>query len=225
MNNIVKHNENIASFVTNIILKYCPYVENRLSILGNTQSQQLDIEMRINNNQSHIIFLLGNEYFKREIPDQALIESVIEFEEIENIIDFILNDHEVIKYATFDENELNFKFAINWTDESIKGINCNDIGLSLIFNNPELKNQYLYLICQKYYNHLERVPSFKEMRDKYINNIKKSYFNTLDKAQLLSLLNEMNENELQKLLYNLDNDIFMKYVMDDENKQKSKNYC
>lgn len=220
MNNLIKQNENLESYVKNVIFKYCPYVEDRLSILGKTISPCLNIEFSIDKNQSQVIFLFGNSTYKQSIPEQAIIQSVIYFQQIGSIIDFILEDHQVIKSIDLNNNVINLKFAINWTDQSIKGINCGDIGLSLKFNNVELEKQYLYLLFQKYYTYLEQVPSFKIIKNEYIDSIKQSYFSTLDKSQLIFLLNEMSENELRELLYNLDNELFIKYTND--SKQQSK---
>ena len=52
--------------------------------------------------------------------------------------------------------------------------------------------------------------------------MKHSYFDDMDKTGLITLLNRMSENDLKKLLNNLDNDIFIKYVMSDGEKQKLK---
>ena len=60
------------------------------------------------------------------------------------------------------------------------------------------------------------------MKNKYIDSMKQSYFDTLDKTGLVALLNRMSENDLKELLHNLDNDIFIKYVMSDGEKQKVK---
>ena len=216
MDNIMKYSANLESFIEGVIFKYCPYMEDRLHILGNAQSPQIDIEISIDNNQSQVRFLFGNSNFKQSIPEQAIIKKVVEFEKIGNIIDFILQDHEIIKDINIYKNRVNLKFAINWTEKSIKGINCGDIELSLIFNNAELEKQYLYLLFQKYYIYLEQASSFKIIKNKYIDDIKKSYFNALDKIQLLKLLNQMNENELKELLYSLDNNTFIKYTTERE---------
>ena len=90
----------------------------------------------------------------------------------------------------------------------------------MTFESIELKKQYLYLLIQKYYTHLEQVYSFKSMKNEYIDSIKYSYFNSLDKTELITLLNRMSENDLKKLLFNLDNDVFIKYVMSDEEQSK-----
>lgn len=220
MNNIMKYHEDLIPYIKSVILKYCPYVEDRLSILGSAKSPELDIELNICNNESQIMFMFGNSSFKSSVPERATISYIISFEEIADIIDFILEDHEAIKGINLYGKKIDLKFAVNWTNNSIKGINCSDIGLNLNFENMEVKKQYLYLLFQRYYTYLEQVPSFKTMKNEYIDNMKHSYFDALDKTGLITLLNGMCEIELKELLYNLDNDIFIKYVMDDVEKPK-----
>jgi len=168
------------------------------------------------------MFLFGNNSFKQSIHEQIIIPYIIEFDEISEIIDFILKDHEYIQNINLYINTIGLSFAINWNDESIKGINCGNIGLNLKFNNIELKKQYLYLLFQKYYVLLEKTPSFKRIKNEYINSVKQSYINTLDKSQLISLLSAMNENELKELFHNLDNDIFIKYTVGNQQQTKTK---
>lgn len=212
MSSIKKQNEDLFVYVKSIILTYCPYTDNRLSILDNANSPEIDIEVNIRDNQTQVMFLFGNQSFKQGITEQIIITYIIEFDEISEIIDFILGDHEYIQNINLYNNSIGLNFAINWTDESIKGISCGNIGLNLKFNNIELEKQYLYLLFQKYYVLLEKTPSFKRIKNEYINRVKQSYFNTLDKSQLISLLSTMNENELKELLHNLDNDTFIKYT-------------
>ena len=220
MSNIIKHREDLISYIKSVILKYCPYTEDRLEILGNAKSPELDIIIKIDSNESQLMFLFGNSTFKSSVPERVTTSYIISFEEIGDIIDFILEDHEVIKDINIYGKELDLKFAINWSDKSVKGINCADIGLNLTFENMELEKQYLYLLFQRYYNHLEQTPSFKSMKNKYIDSMKHSYFDTLDKTGLVALLNRMSENDLKELLHNLDNDIFIKFVMNDVEQPK-----
>ena len=220
MDNIMKYHEDLITYIKSVILKYCPYVEDRLSILGSAKSPELDIELNICNNESQIMFMFGNSSFKSSVPERATISYIISFEEIVDIIDFILEDHEAIKGINLYGKKIDLKFAVNWTNNSIKGINCSDIGLNLNFENMEVKKQYLYLLFQRYYTYLEQVPTFKTMKNKYIDSMKHSYFDALDKTGLITLLNGMCEIELKELLHNLDNDIFIKYVMDDVEKTK-----
>jgi len=220
MSNIIKHGEDLISYIKSVILKYCPYIEDRLLIFGNAKSPELDIKININNNESQIMFMFGNSCVKSSIPERVATSYVISFEEICDVVGFLLEDHEVIKDINLYGKKIDLKFAINWTDKSIKGINCSDIGLNLNFENMEIKNQYLYLLFQRYYTHLEQVPTFKAIKNEYIDKMKHSYFDALDKTGLISLLNRMCENELKELLHNLDNDIFIKYVMHDGEQPK-----
>ena len=222
MSSIKKQNEDLFAYVKSIILTYCPYSNDRLSILGNAKSPEIDIEVNIRDNQTQVMFLFGNNSFKQSIPEQIIIPYIIEFDEISEIIDFILGDHEYIQNINLYNNSIELNFAINWTDESIKGISCGNTGLNLKFNNIELEKQYLYLLFQKYYVLLEKTPSFKRIKNEYINSIKRSYFNTLDKSQLISLLSTMNENELKELLHNLDNDTFIKYTTETQSQTNVK---
>ena len=64
MNIIMKHREDLISYIKSVILKYCPYVENRMSILCNAEAAQLDIEFNIWNNESQVMFMFGNCNFK-----------------------------------------------------------------------------------------------------------------------------------------------------------------
>ncbi len=220
MSNIIKHRDGLNSFIKSVILKYCPYMEDRLSLLGNAMAPQLDIEISINNDYSQIMFMFGNSNFKTSIPERASIPYIISFEEICEIVDFLLKDHELIKNIDFLNKNLNLQFAINWTDKSVQGVYCGDIGLNLNFEDFEVKKQYLYLLLQRYYTHLEQAPAFKNIKDKFISNMKYSYFDTLDKAELMVLLNEMSESELKELLRNIDNDTFIKYALNDGKQPK-----
>ena len=84
----------------------------------------------------------------------------------------------------------------------------------------KVKKQYLYSLFRRYYTHLEQVPSFKKIKNEYIDSMKRYYFDSLDKNGLITLLNGMCENELKELLHNIDNDIFIKYVMADGEQPK-----
>lgn len=222
MSDIKRQSQELVTYVKSIILTYCPYSDDRLSILGNAKSPEIDIEVNVRDNQTQVMFLFGNNSFKQSIPEQIIIPYIIEFDEISEIIDFILKDHEYIQNINLSNNSIGLNFAINWTDESIKGISCGNIGLNIKFNNIELEKQYLYLLLQKYYVLLEKTPSFKRIKNEYINSVKKSYINTLDKFQLISLLSALNEDELKELLHNLDNDTFIKFTVESSQQTRVK---
>ena len=47
MSIIKKRNEDLFVYVKNTILTYCPYSDDRLSILGNAKSPEIDIEVNV----------------------------------------------------------------------------------------------------------------------------------------------------------------------------------
>lgn len=220
MTNLTPQNDNLILFIKNIILKYCPYVENRISILGKAKAPQFDINIDIKNEETQIMFLFGNNNFKQSIDEKVEISRIITFNEIKDIIDYILSDHEIVKELYIYNNELNLNFAINWTDENLKGINCGDIAIQIRFNDSNLEKDYLYLLFKTYYSYLIKVPAFQKVRDNYIYKEKEFYFENLNKNELINFLNMLNEDELRKLLLDLNNDTFIKYY--DNDKEKSK---
>ena len=219
---IIEKKEDLIDYIKRIFLLYCPYVEDRMGILDNPKPPEIDIEINIYNNESIIRFMSGTPISKKSTSEQAKISYSISFKEITAIIDFILIDHEIMKDINPYGKTISLKFAINWTEKNIKGMNCDDIGLKLSFENQKVKNQYLSLLYQTYYTHFEQNPTFKKRKEEYMNNIKQFYFNTLDKKDLITFLNRMDENELIELLCYLDNDIFMKYIANNKEQQKSR---
>ena len=222
MSNIINYREDLISYIKSIILKYCPYTDDRLSMLDNEKQPELDIELNICKDKTQIMFIFGNKNFKVSVLDRAVTSYIISFEEISDVIDYLLDDHEVIKSINFDDKEISLKFAINWTEKSIKGINCNDIGLNLTFENMQAKKQYLYLLIKKYYDKLEQTSSFKSIKNAHINKIKQLCLESLEKNELITILNKMNENELYDLMSKLDNDIFERCFSSYEQPTKTK---
>lgn len=223
MNNLIKQGEDLLEYVKRVILKYCPYTEDRLDILGNAKSPQIEINVNIDCDKSQISFLFGNNVFKQGVSEKILISSVIDFAVIQEIINFLLLDRRTINNFDMYENEVFLIFSINWCNESIKGINCGDIKLNLVFNNnTELEKEFLFLLFSNYFNYLNKIPSFKRIENEYINSIKHNYFNSLDKTYLIDLLNRMEEDELKELLCDLENDLFIKYAFDTNSKYKIK---
>ena len=221
MNKKNKTNDSLVANIKNIIRKYCPHVENRLLIFEDPNSSQLDILINIDDNKTIIRFLFGNSTYKTSAKECELINRTIELSEIEKIIDFVIEDHEIIKGIDIQNNKLDLIFDINWNNENVRGIYCGDIKLNLTFSNVEMEREYLYFIFQKYYSYLEQSPSFKRMKDKYIDISKKAYLDSLNKQQILSFLSKMSEVDLKDLLHSIDNDLFIKYTTED-NKQDTK---
>ena len=77
---IIKQNKDLVTYVKNIILKYCPYVDDRLSILGDIKSPEIEIDINIYNNETQVMFLFGSVNFKQSISEQIIIPCTLEFE-------------------------------------------------------------------------------------------------------------------------------------------------
>ena len=213
MVNIINNREDLLSYIESVILKYCPHMENRLAILGDAKSQEIEINLNINNNETAISFVLGDSFSKRNVPDKAIARYILSFKDISEIIDFILDDHEVINDIFICDKMFDLKFGINWTEESIKGINCGDIILRLYFEDQELENQYLYLLFQRYSSILEENPSFKIIKNGFIKMMKQLINNSLSTPELISVFAEMSEEEIKKIVYGLDEDLFKEHFV------------
>ena len=56
------------------------------------------------------MFMFGNCKFKRSIPERVTTSYIISFEEICDVIDCLLEDHEVIRDINFDSRKIDLKF-------------------------------------------------------------------------------------------------------------------
>ena len=223
MEEIISQKENVSQYIKSIILKHASYVDSRLELFDMGSCQPVIItEITITNDESYIIFCCGTDSFKSSIDDRATVKQRIDFEEIKSVIDFLLEDYRFINDIRFyDDNgygsRIELVFRINWTNESIKkGINCGDITLNLIFTDENLSKHYTSMLLQQYREELKKVRTVEEMKDKYIESIKDEYIYNAGKNDLLELLNKLDVQELKELLYDLNNDIFMKYSIIDE---------
>ena len=106
---------------------------------------ELEIEIVCCDNKTYIRFLMGTSTFKYSLPESVQVGYYISFTEIKNIIDFILGDHEIVKnIAMNNAGDFELRFAINWTDKSIKGIGCDDIKLRMRIDDIDLRNLSIY---------------------------------------------------------------------------------
>lgn len=224
MKNLIEHNEELFMYVKKVILKYCPFVEDRLYFLDDARKRpELDIEIDFNNNKTNIGFLFGNNTHKQGVIEKIRTEYYVDFVEVKKIIDFILSDHEFISYIQINNNKFILGLAINWSDKTIKGISCGNIKIEMNFhNNIELRNQYIFLVFEEYLNYLEKTPSFKKMKDEYLNILKSTYFNSMSKTELINLISTMTEEEIKQIISGIDNELFLKVISESNKDYKCK---
>ena len=195
----MEKDERLVDKVKKVLLKYCPYADDRMNLIDHGNRPEFDIHLYLRKELSQVHFVYGSHRTKVSVDSCITIPHAVDLEEVEELIDFIKADHEYMIFDKHDtyRNTSEFKFDIRWGgEESIKGINCSTIGLILNFrDNPELEKKYLYFINKKYFNSSD-ISSERE----YTDDVIKSYIDSLDKDGLMYLLNRMNEEDLKKLL-------------------------
>ena len=215
MNKLEKQYEDIVSFTEKIILKYFDIKEDRLDIMKDAKAPELLIDFDISKEESYVSFLVGTRNYKHSIPESISLDYPVNFYKIKEIIDYILEDHKHINF-NINKNSLDITFRINWSNEAIKGLYCDQIDLNFNFyNNTKLRDSYINSFLKTYFDELKDVPLFKQMKDEFISQCKSSYFSSKNKKQMLELLENISEDELRSLLYKIDDDTFTKYCFED----------
>lgn len=216
MNKIIRKEDDLLSIIKDIILKYFIVKEDRLDIMSDRGAPELRIDIDLSYKNSNIIIMVGTHNYKQSIPEHISSDYLINFFEIKEIIDFVLRDEHIISEIYIGKDSFELTFQINWSDKAISGLYCSDIELNLNFNNINLRNEYINKLIENYYDILINVPSFNKIKDEYLNKEKERYVDSIDKEKMMNILNKMDERELKSLLYGLDNDVFFKYICDNE---------
>ena len=186
---------NLVSDVKYVLYRYCPVVEDRSNFKNR---KEFGIHIFFGKDETNIAFALNNSETKRGLEEYIEVSHVVEMEEIEELIDFLKEDHGTIGFNHYDRirNTAKYKFNINQDTDSISGINCETIELALHFrDNLEIEKKYLYFINKKYFN------SSDIFIDRaYTNEVIKSYVDSLDKDGMMYVINRMSEEDIKKLL-------------------------
>lgn len=217
---IIKDNL-LEEWIKNVLFKYCPIVDDRFDLLHTYKSPEIDIDIFLDSNDSSILFCFGNSSLKTSTPERADINRLISLKEIINLIDFLIEDHEVVSFFDFKKiqgnifdgtYELLMKFSINWSDKSLKGLSVGTINLKINFGKDyKIVKDYVITILNRYKSILEKSESYRKLKQSYFSQIKREYFKMLGKQELLDFISEMNETEIRNLLFEIDNDIFEYY--------------
>lgn len=211
----------LSEYIKEVILRHCPVSDNRIHLLGSASAPCLDIKVNFKEGKTRISFLHGTSRFKMSTPESATCEYYIDFEDIKSIMDFILKDHEAVKFLALNyPDEIRMGFSINWNDSSLKGMMCSDIHLKLDFNeNRELRNNYLHKILNTYSSYLEELPDYIKLKENELQNIKRSNLIQMNKEEMLQYLDRMSEDDLRELLLYADNNLLIKYVNNEQEKK------
>lgn len=192
-----EESKKLVEEIKGVILKYCPYSEDRIDLCCCGIGPEFDVEIHLGPTKSNIYFLFGNHSAKGMIEERIENIENVSVEEIEELIDFIKNDHEAMIYKRDKhENKAEFKFNINWREEARKGINCQKMGLKLFYGgNMELGRKYAYLLNKKYCNSSDLATKWD-----YIDSVIKDYIAGASKEEIIELFRSMPEEKLKEIL-------------------------
>ena len=206
MPDLIEKSDDLISFIKKVILSYCPIVENRMDM------ELPDMDIYVSNRQggSSVLFLVGDRNYKTSSKDIARTSYVISAEEIIPIIDFLLKDGHIFFGIEIMDLNVNISFLINWNNETISGISCQEIKLMVDFYKEEQKASYLLQLFEKYYELLKDVKSFKKLERDYFSGKKQQFLESLNREGMQDLLCCMTDDELRGLLENMTIDTFLR---------------
>lgn len=189
----------LLSQIKEVVYKYCPYTDDRYELLDGDESPIFGIDIWFNKNSTYLYFLFGKKNAKNQVPEEIEIDHIMTIEEIEELVNFIQEDHKhlVVNRRDVNNNSTKFKFAIDWASNgSFKGIKCNMMELILNFrDNPELEKKYLYVLNEEVFGSKDT-----SSRWDYFGSVMSEYIDSADKATLIELLNKLNSEELKQLM-------------------------
>ena len=211
----------LSTYIKDVFYRHCPFSDNRVHILGNSNAPCMDMNINFKNNNTKISFLSGTSHFKMSTAESASCEYYIDYEDVKNILDFILHDHEVVSYLNLDLlDEIKMGFDINWSDSSLKGMNCSKIALKMDFNGDvDLRNKYLSFMVNNYREYLEEVPGFIKLREEKLQDLKKYGLVRMNKEDMLNFLSTMSEDDLREMLLYTDNNLLLRYSSNEDEKK------
>ena len=93
-----EESKKLVEEIKGIILKYCPYSEDRIDLCCCGIGPEFDVEIHLGPTKSNIYFLFGNHSAKGMIEERIENIENVSVEEIGELIDFIKNDHEAMIY-------------------------------------------------------------------------------------------------------------------------------
>lgn len=220
-------NDEILDNIKKIILSRHPIIDDRLAFLLKSKSS-MDININFYNEHNgitNIMFLDGTDNYKSSIPEQININNLIDINTINEIIIFLISDHDTISSIYKTETEINLKFVVNLKDEISKGISCCTFGLSLDFygydNHEEILNKYFKSIVSTFINKLTHTSWYQQEYTNYINIEKTKIINSLSEENLKALFDLLTNEDRCEMLLEMPNERFAEIYNELTSKQKN----
>lgn len=207
----------IIKVIKNIILSKHPIVDDRMDLLMHNPAPAMDIDVDIykdekDNSFTNIMFLDGNNSSKTSIEERLNIKSLISTTTINGLIQFILNDHDIIRAIYKNKNGINILFVVDFREENMHGISCGSISLELDFygyqNHNEILEEYFNSIVTTFNRQLVHTEWFKKGYKNYCIMTKAQLINSLSETDLHKFMSLLTNEDICNLLLDMPDDKF-----------------
>ena len=215
---VIKGNE-LSSYVEGVILKDYPVVEDRTELINYEYFPVIEIKIMHIANLTEIVFIKGTNTARMGDGTSTYVNHRVEFSEVEELIDFLLNDHRVIDgpyikkenrdHVDYDRVEMHFN--INWCNAAIPGIHCGTVILGICFSDKGKKQQFMESFSEKYVDYLANSRLADDLREAHLKEAKEEFFKGKSKEELIELLNKLDRNDLVEMLCDMSPEIYSKY--------------
>lgn len=151
---IIEDKNKLFEQILKTLYRHCPIVADRSYLYGESEKYPVfGMIISISQEKSYISFISGTKACSHGTVEDIEIPRIMGKDEIERIVKFIREDHEVVNFEKDEEEfgkEAEFKFDIRpWS--KAKGIYCSTIDLRLNFRgNLELGKEYTEYFAKKY---------------------------------------------------------------------------
>lgn len=232
ISNLDNENEILKSLI-DTLTSICPIVDDRTDILfpllgKRVPELEIHFDFRKIDDQefTQVSFLGGTSDYKCSVPNNMVINKLISKKVVCDFIEYLLNDHDVIRNIYKVHNSIQLPMTINLCDQNMHGIGCGDITLNFDFDrhpdNEKLFDEYLRVIITTFRNKLENTETFKREFSRYCGLVKTELINSLSLDQLKEFINLLDMQDLCSVVYSLPDDRFIELYGEYENQEKDK---
>ena len=213
------NDKEILDKIFDIILKYCPVVDDRMkSIHDNRINPCMSIEFIFvkenNKDKTYMNFMYGNNYRISSVPEDLEIDGIVSDNIVFSFINKLLLDHEVIRNFDVSDTGIKLDFAINYREDNLKGINCENISVEFDFyhynypNKELLMENYINKFALNYLDKLKNTTYFSNKIERYFSHIKEEFIDSLDYNSLRKFICLMSDGELKDIIRNMSDNRF-----------------
>lgn len=219
----------IIEMVKKIILSHHPIVENRINDLFGKSEFDISLNMYDCDGKKYstICFIDGFEYARNSIYESIVLNGTFSIRLVNELISYILTDHDVIGEFWKNSETIDMKFRVNLNQDNLKGISCRTIGLSINFYGMASMSAYLDLyfkdIVSVFFDKLKDTPFMQRELEDYVTKIKEQFLDETSKEVILELLSKLSIEDLKRIIEDMDMSTFM-HIMQSKETEETYSY-